>query len=338
MTRSVRTGLVVAAAALACLAPPASAERVTLKFATVDSPYALVNIHIHHPWAERVSAAGKDVLRIEVVDGPKGADFANVYHRVLDDDVQIGWALQPYLSVAFPLTEVAALPLVADSAEDASVALYRLWKSGALDSEYGEIVPLKFCTTSQEGLHLRSVPSSNEGFAGLKIIQAGRIGGDTIAALGATPVSLGLAEYRPALVAGAADGVLAGWPILEPLGLNHVTTFHVEVALGGTPCMVFMARKRYLALPAVARRVLDARSREHEARMLGRFWDGAAREGRVAINHDKGQEVVVPAPPQLALFQKRVAPAIAAWEGRTKGGAEILAKFRATVAAIASER
>ena len=333
-----RAGLVVGAAALTWFASSASAELVTLKFATVDSPYALVNIHSHHPWSARVSAAKNDVLRIQVIDGPKGASFDTVYQRVLDDQVQIGWALLPYLSAKLPLTEVAALPLVADLARYASVALYRLWKSGALDSEYQDIVPLKLCTTSLAGLHLREVPRSNEGIAGLKIIEASRIGSDTVTALGATPVSLRLSEYGPALANAAADGVLAGWPIFEPLALHAVTSFHVEVALGGTPCMVFMAKKRYLAMSETARQVLDARSSEHDSKMLGEFWDAQSKEGRYSVGGRKGQRVVTPSPEQLASFKQRVAPAIAAWVGRTQGGAEILAKYRAILAAVELEK
>ncbi len=250
MIGSVRAGMVAVCAALACVAAPAARAAVTLTFATIDSAYSDVNIHIHHPWAERVSGARGDVLHIRVVDGPHGANFANVYQRVLDDEVQIGWALQPYMSAAFPLSEVAALPLVADSAQDASVALYRMWKAGALGAEYDKIQPLKLCTTSEAGVHLRQVPSSNNGFEGMKIVETGRIGADTIAALGGTPLARNLEDYRKTLADGSADGVLAGWPLFEPLGLHAVTKFHVEVALGGTPCMVFMAKKRYLALPA----------------------------------------------------------------------------------------
>ncbi len=340
MIGSVRAGMAAAAAAaaVACAAVPTTQAAVTLTFATVDSPYADVNIHIHHPWAERVSAARGGFLHIRVVDGPRGADFADVYKRVLDDEVQIGWALQPYMSVPFPLSEVAALPLVASSAEDASVALYRLWKSGALDSEYRDIEPLKLCTTSEAGVHLREVPKSNDGFKGLRIIEAGRIGADTITALGGRPVTLQLAAYRKTLVDGGADGVLAGWPLLEPLGLHAVTKFHVEVALGGTPCMVFMAKKRYLALPADARHVLDARTREHETRMLGLYWDKAAQEGRYATGGRKGHMIVAPAKDQMASFKRRVQPAVEAWVRRTPGGAAVLAKFRAALAEIAAGR
>ncbi len=330
-------GAVLSVAGLAApTARAADGNAVVLKFATVDTPYAEVNIHIHHPWAARVSEARGGALRIQVEDGAGTATFENVYQRVLDDQVQIGWALQP--PDKFPLTQVASLPLVAPTAQAASVALYRLWKSGALDSEYREIEPLKLCITSESGLHLRAVPSSNAGVAGLKIIEAGKIGGDTIAALGGTPVTLAIDRYRPALAQGSADGVLAGWPIFEPLELHAVTKFHVDVPLGGAPCMVFMAKKRYLALSAAARRALDARSREHETSMLGRFWDTAAQEGRFEVAGRKGQVVVSPSKEQLASFRERVAPAVDAWVRRTPGGAAILARFKAELAELAADR
>lgn len=64
------------------------------------------------------------------------ANHGNVYSRTLDDVTQIAWGLQTYASDMFPLSEVVTLPLLAEKSEYASVALWRLYKSAMLNSEY----------------------------------------------------------------------------------------------------------------------------------------------------------------------------------------------------------
>ena len=54
------------------------------------------------------------------------ANFGNVYERVQDDVVQIGWAIHQVVAGKFPLSEVAGLPFVEDGFQRASLALNRL--------------------------------------------------------------------------------------------------------------------------------------------------------------------------------------------------------------------
>ncbi len=119
----------LAAASIAWLGTPASADELVLKFATLDVPQAHLNVRIHHPWVQKINKEANGLFRIEVFDGEALANQGNIYNQVASNVVQIGWGL-PALSGKFPLLQVTALPYqsTADS-EVASTALWRLYKA-----------------------------------------------------------------------------------------------------------------------------------------------------------------------------------------------------------------
>ena len=90
--------------------------------------------------ADRVAAdLGKGALSIDLRQGMAIASVTNMYDRVMNDVVQVGFVLFNYVEGKFPFAEVAALPNTADTGEHGSKALWRLYQSGALDSEFNEV-------------------------------------------------------------------------------------------------------------------------------------------------------------------------------------------------------
>jgi TRAP-type C4-dicarboxylate transport system substrate-binding protein len=97
--------------------------------------------------------------------------------------------------------------------------------------------------------------------------------------------------------------------------------------LGASTGMVFMARKRYDALPPAARKILDENSGEAASRTLGAAWDEVAGEARHAAEADPKQQVVMPTPEALAQWEKITAPVSADWVKNTQGGDKVLTAF-----------
>ena len=146
--------IVIAAAAMLLGAGSASADELKLTFATLAPPNSRVAQMAFHPWADRINAAGKGVVQLDTRDGFAIANLDNVYSRVMDDVVQVGWALQGAIGGKFVRSAIAGLPFVSEDCETASVALWRLYRSGALDTEYADIVPLTLIVFPQSGVHL----------------------------------------------------------------------------------------------------------------------------------------------------------------------------------------
>jgi TRAP-type C4-dicarboxylate transport system substrate-binding protein len=327
------------AALVAALTAPAGAEEVRLIFATVSPPSFSIVTQVHHPWAARVNAAGKGVIQLDVRDGPGVANPLNFYDRVVNDVVQVSWGLQGLLGGKFPLTQVVAIPFTPEKSEHRSVALWRLYKTGLLDSEYGEIVPFAFVAFPHNGVHTAKPLKSPDDISGVKLIVASKMSAQTIARLGGTPITLPLLQTYESLQRGTVDGVVTAWTAMEAQRLDEVTSYHVDVELGGSTGILFMGKKRYDALPAAARKILDDHTGEGHTRTFGRFWDSEQDRGRAIIEALPGKHTVVSlTPAQEAEWRRRVAPVAEEWARETPNGEKLLGTYRSLVAQVKAGR
>lgn len=314
---------------LALMAVPAAAEETTLIFATTSPPDAHLSAHFFHPWADKLNEAGKGVLHIDVRDGTVLANGANFYNRVLDDVVQISFGQPTQVAGKFPLSEGVALPEISDNSELASIAYWRLYKSGLLDKEFDEVVPLFLCVFPPVGIHLAAAPHTVDTLEGLKLGVSSKLTSDATKRLGGTPLAMPLMEYYESIQRGSINGVVTAWAPFQPFRLIEVTTYHVEAPLGGGPSMLFMSKKRYDALPAAARRILDANSGEALSRAFGAFSDQVQDDGRkLATDNPAKHQVVHLTAEQDAKWRRALVPMEAEWVKSTPGGDRMLAAYR----------
>ena len=324
----------LAAAAIACAGAPASADELVLKFATLDVPQAHLNVRIHHPWAEKINKEAKGVFRIEVFDGQALANQGNIYNQVVSNVVQIGWGL-PALAGKFPLLQVAGLPYLSTTdSEVASTALWRLYKTGLLDQEFDQVVPLKLIVFPQSGMQFRKEPPPLENLNGLKIIAGSKIASEVVQRLGGAPLSFRIDEYYETLQRGTADGVLVGWTAFNPFKLAEVTRYHLEVPLGGETGYIFMARKEWSSLPEPVQKILLANSGEGVSRDFGRFWDQVVKEGKEDTMKRPGHTLLHLNAQQEKAWRERVAPIAQGWAKTMPDGDKVLATYNELLAKV----
>ncbi len=332
--RLLARNLLLGAAMLVASWSAARAQETTLLFSTANPPNAHLTVQIMHPWAERINAAGKGIIHIEVRDGYTLTGPGNYLTRVLDDVAQISWGNLSLVGGRFQRTGVVALPFEAERAEDSSTALWRLYKSGILNADYPDIVPLYLVTFPQAGIHLTKPVASFDTLNGLKIIAGSRIGSEIVEKLGGSPLSLVPPEIYPTLQRGGADGVNIQWTAFQPFKLAEVTHFHIEAQLGSAAAAIFMAKKRYEALPAAARKILDENSGEAESRAFGAFWDKVDKEGRDDVSKRPDHKIVELSAAQKVAWQNKIAPLVDDWAKNTPDGAKVLAAYRQELAAV----
>jgi TRAP-type C4-dicarboxylate transport system substrate-binding protein len=124
------------------------------------------------------------------------------------------------------------------------------------------------------------------------------------------------------------------WTAFQPFKLAEVTTFHVDTWMGASPGAVFMAKRRYDALPEAARKVMDANSGERESRAMGAFWDSEQTLGRAMVSAMAGHTIVKLTPAQEANWKRQTDAAIANWTRNVPGGEKLLAAFREHLAKV----
>lgn len=313
----------------------ASAEETSLIFAAATPATAEVNLEFMRPWAERVNAQGKGVLRIDYREGLALANTVNSYDRVTSDVVQISFMLPAYVAGKFPRSQVVTLPFVApENGEEGSVALWRLYADGTLAAEYDQIHPLMIAQISQGSVHMAKPLGSPVDLGGLKLMVTSKTLSDTIARLGGAPLSLPIDQLYESVSRRLVDGAVVGWPTFQPFKMIEITNYHIDKGLGSSVGVIFMTKKKYEALPPEARRILDANAGEAASRAYGKFWNTVADRARAQIKKTPGQQLVPLDAAQNAQWREKSAPVIADWVKNTPEGRKILDQFTVTLAAV----
>jgi TRAP-type C4-dicarboxylate transport system substrate-binding protein len=246
----------------------------------------------------------------------------------MNDVFQVGWGAQSMIAGTFNLTNIVTLPFESAEAEPTALALWRLYKTGQMDAEYADVQPLVFVTFPQTGLHMIRAPRTLDNLDGLKISVVSKNVADALARLGAAPVTLSAPEMYDSLNRRVTDGAAISTNGAQTFKLHEIVAYHVDAPLGSTPAMIFMAKKRFAALPEAAQKALLAHSGEAEVRRGGQFQDrqnARVREGLIAKG---GHEFVKLSPEQERAWRAKVAPLAAEWAKSTAGGGKALAAFR----------
>jgi TRAP-type C4-dicarboxylate transport system substrate-binding protein len=329
--------LLVAATCASFTPGPTQAEEVKLLFASV-SPGGGTNSGFFNRWAEKVNTQAAGVIKIDVRDGFQLANFVNVYDRVAEDVVQIGWIMPGSIGGKYPLSRVAALPFLSADVVAASAAMWRLYKSGMLDAEYVDVMPLYYGTVGSSAIHYGKPPKSATDLSGLKVNSSTREGGRLITLLGGAPMTVPASDVYEALNRGTVNAVMMAWAGSLPLKVNEVTTYHVEGAFGNAAHMVAISRKRYTGLPEAGRKVLDAHSGEGPSRDYGAFFKSAEDDGRNDATR-AGHTVVKLSAAQMADLEKRFGtPIIEEWVKEVPGRDKVLEAYRKIYADVVAGR
>lgn len=324
-------------AALSVAGTGSSAAEINLTFATGAAPGQAPHPQVSLPWAAQVNAAGKGVVHINVVQGYSMVNPRNFYARLQNDVVQIVSGLQGSVGGVFPLTDVARIPYLVEKAEFGSVAFWRLYKTGLLDSDYKDVHPLSLDMFPQGVLHLVKAPKTIDNFSGLKLVANSKMTSDIIEKLGATPITILIQETFQALQRHTVDGTVTGYPAVRAFKFDEVAPYHLDAMLGGGAHMVIMARKKWDALPAAVQKIIDDNSGEALARKYGKTNDEEWEQGRARLVAMRGQTVVAPTPAQHAMFRHMMEPIASDWEKQNPRGAEVLTKFRELLAQAKKE-
>jgi TRAP-type C4-dicarboxylate transport system substrate-binding protein len=330
-----RYALSLACAVAALLAShAASADELKLIMTTItraDTPIS----QKYHEWADRVNAQGKGVVQIDVRDGFTLASSQNFYDRLNSDVMQISFGSLNYLAGKFKLSEVMALPFLMNSAEQASVVFWRLYKTGLLDSEFDQIVPLYMQAFPPVAMHLVKAPVKPlTDLSGLKFIASGKIPTEVVERLHGSPLSIGLTDSYQALQRATADGINFPMAPMHDFKLDEVTHYHINAAFGGGPGGVWMAKAKFDALPDNAKKILMDNSGEAESHRAGQILDDLGKEEIDRLSHQAGQTVVSLSAEQNKKWGATLAQIADEWAATDGAHKQVLAKTRELAAQV----
>ena len=324
------------AIALATTSLPAAAEEVTLIFAPSIPPQQTPGPQILKPWAEQINAAGKGVVQLDVREGTAVSNGGNFFDRVQNDVVNVAWGVTGAIG-SFLQSDASRIPYVGEKAEHASVAMWRLYKSGMLDNEYRDTKALEFGAYAPASFHLVKAPKSIEDLSGLRLIANSKMAAQAISMFGATPTTILIADAYGALQRHTVEGIVTGYPGIPPYKMQEVVNTHITANMGGGMSFLIMAKKKFDSLPAAAQKVIDDNSGEALSRKHGAFNDADELRARQFLQAIPGQTLIDPTPAQHEIFRKRLAPLADEWSKSIPGAVPVLAKYREIFAQVQKE-
>ncbi|MFB4204576.1 Outer membrane transporter protein TsaT [wastewater metagenome] len=270
--------------AIALLAwAPLALSQTTLRVANWLPPSHLLVSDVLKPWGEAVEKATGGSVQVEVMSSPLGPPPAQ-YDLVADGLADVGFSVHGYTPGRFSVFELAELPLQTPSAEVKSVAYWRAYQETMADSGEHRGVHLLGLFTHGPG-HIwnsRRPVHSLDDLSGLKLRVPGGVAAQLSEELGVVPVNAPSSQSYELLSQGVADGIVFPYESVTFFNLQDTVDYGTVVP-GGLYTVSFyvvMNQAKWQSLSDDERAAIDSVSGEYLARLAGRAWDRADRQGR----------------------------------------------------------
>lgn len=255
-------------------ATQSSEEVTTLRFSHFWPATSTTNTKIFEYWAQKVEEDSKGRINIEIFPSATLSKPNATYDAVANGVVDIGATLQGYTSGRFPLTQIAELPGLSNSATQLNCMLHNLYDDGVIASEYEDTHVLFMMGTGPGGLHTVDKPIRKPGdLKGMRIRGPSAVTGNIIEAAGGTPVGLPVTDLYTSLQRGVLDGTSLPWDAMGSFKLTEITNTHTNIPFYSSPIIVTMNKDKYESLPDDLKKVIDDNSGNAMAKVAGKVFD-----------------------------------------------------------------
>lgn len=258
MTRSIAAVCLVLGTLVAVA--PAQAEQRILRLG-IFAPARHVHVaRVLLPWVERVNRElASEGVRIQPFTGGSLGRKGEAQLQLMQAGVlDLTWFPTGYLPGRFPAIELLEIPLLSEDPVALSRAFWRLYERGSLPGLAG-IKSLATSVSPPYYFHLTFEMNSLDDMAGRKIRVLNGAQAEMMQALGATPVAgIGGTEVAESLSRGLIDGALFSWHATRSMGMELITTTHVNQAIAFSPSILVMRQHTFDSLSRRAREIIDA--------------------------------------------------------------------------------
>ena len=238
---------------------PASAEKVLLKFSTMEPPSGpMVNCFTLPLLRELSEATGNQIEIEEYMGGTAFAHPLKQYEQVARGVMDISQGVLSYTPGQFAMTEIATMPMLADDAEITSRAVNKL-ASEYLAEEFKDIHLLAILVTPPLSIHLRKSAKGLFDLSGRRIRSTGVGAGAFIDALGAIPVNMPAPAVYENLQTGVIDGAISEFTALKAFKIGEVTDHHILVNTTSALLFLGMNKAKLASLPSETQTLIKTR-------------------------------------------------------------------------------
>lgn len=311
----------------------APAETVTLTYANFFPPVHIQS-QLAEAWCKEVEKRTNGAVKINYFPGGTLVKAPQIYDGVEQGIADIGMSVFAYTAGRFPVAGAIDLPLGYSNGVTATKV------ANAVLAKFN---PQEFTTTKVMYLHahgpgyIHTRAKAVHNLADLKglKIRATGMSAKMVAALGATPVGMGMPDTYQSLQKGVVDGSAhplesnKGWKLVDVLE-NVIAENSVAYT---TAMFVTMNKTKWDALSPEVQKTITEINGEWAAKH-GEAWDQIDQDGQKLLV-EKGRTIITLDPAEAQKWQAAVQPAIATYiaELDQKGikGQEIVDFIKATI-------
>lgn len=312
-----KTSLMCAMLALFLTAAQTPGRAETFTIHHFLSAKAITHTKLLVPWAERITKQSGGRLKFEIFPAmTMGGKPADLYRQVRDGTADLVWTLSGYTPGVFPRLEVFELANVhRGSAHATTMAIQDVMALLAPDLK--KIHPILVHVHAGNALHLvRADVKSMADLTNLKIRSPSRTGAWMIQSWKGEPVGMPVPALPQALSKAHIDGALIPYEVAIPLRIAEFARTSVELAGGdrfGTSVFLFaMNKRRYQALPADLRKIIDDNSGRALAPAIAAAWDAMEPIG-MDVARKRGRTVRQLSKEATAQFHKAHETVVERW-------------------------
>lgn len=252
----------------------AQADTTVSRFSHFWPATSAMHVEVFVPWAKKVETESNGRLKVEIYPSATLSKPDATYDAAAKGTVDIGAQVHGYTNGRFPLTQIAELPGLSNSATQMGCILQTLYDNGTIASEYEDTHLLFLMGAGPSALHTVDkpirVPSDMKG---QRIRRPSAIAGDIIEATGGTPVGLPATDIYTSLQRGVLDGLSLPWDATGSFRLIELTNTHTNIPFYSSAIMVTMNKNTYERLPDDLKKVIDDNSGMAMAAAAGKVFD-----------------------------------------------------------------
>lgn len=323
-----------AALAIGLVLPGMANAETTIRFGTHIPPQAIEAAAGIIPYLDAVEAeTDGEVTFQRHFGGALGRNPTQQYELLRNGVQEMTMVLPSYSAAQFPDFGIFALPYLFESAEQGSVAAWRMYEAGLMETPDDVHVITAFIN-GNSAIHTADAISSPDDLAGMQIRAAGPDESAIVEVLGAVPVGMGIGQIAESMDRGVIDGALSGWAPMRAFRFDELSHGHLAEPLGSRAFLIVMRKDVYDSLSDTAKAVVDARGGEELARAIGRANDIA--EAKIIEEAEARDGVSVVRIPDADKAERAAlfAPVVEAWVAETEKNASNMEALKGLLSEI----
>ncbi|MBO1532022.1 TRAP transporter substrate-binding protein [Psychrobacter sp. F1192] len=246
-----------------------SDETIVLRMSHFMPAPSVMNTQAFEPWAKKIEEESNGRIKIENYPGAMLSEPDATYDAAAKGTVDIGIQLQGYTSGRFPLSQIAELPGMSNSALQMSCLMQTLYDNGTIAGEYDDTHVLALWGLGPGVLHSNEPIAVPSDMKGLRIRRPSAVAGDIIESMGAAPVGLPATDIYTSLQRGVIDGLSLPWDGVPIFRVNELVDNHTNIPLYSSSFVMTMNKAKYDSLPDDLKKVIDDNSGMVFSQMVG---------------------------------------------------------------------